>query len=99
MSFADAEARVAASALARVSNATANVAGGSFPVIFDRDFLAALGGQINASGPMCSALSADVTANDVAFGTLVTINDVDYTVRDVQPDGTGMTVLILELAT
>lgn len=41
-----------------------------------------------------SCKSSDVTA--VAEGSLITINGASYAVTDIQPDGTGVTMLILE---
>lgn len=38
--------------------------------------------------------SSDVTA--IAEGSLITINGSSYAVTDIQPDGTGVTMLILE---
>lgn len=76
--------------------ATLAVGGASFPVIFDRAYQAALGGQISATNPQAVARDSDLQALDVVAGTELSIDDVDYRVRDLQPDGTGTTALILE---
>lgn len=34
--------------------------------------------------------------SDIAYGSTLTISDDSYVVTDVQPDGTGMSVLMLE---
>lgn len=36
--------------------------------------------------------------SDVATGDTLTASDVDYTIREISPDGTGMTTLVLETA-
>ncbi len=73
---------------------TATVGAASFPVIFDNGYQSALGGMVESTGPQCMAKSADVST--VVQGTSITINAVAYKVREVQPDGTGVTVLFLE---
>ena len=75
---------------------TATVGASSFPVIFDKAYVAALGDMVESTGPVCQAKSADVSA--VVQGTSITIASVAYKVREAQPDGTGITVLFLERA-
>ncbi|MEY2686555.1 MAG: hypothetical protein RL375_753 [Pseudomonadota bacterium] len=75
---------------------TATVGAASFPVIFDSAYQAPLGGMIESTGPVCQAKSADVST--VVQGTAITVNAVAYKVREVQPDGTGVTTLFLERA-
>lgn len=65
-----------------------------FAVIFDAAYVDPLG--IAGAEPRATCISADVGA--VTLGTPITINGSAYTVRDKQPDGTGMTVLLLEAA-
>jgi hypothetical protein len=77
---------------------TATLAGGAVSVIFDKAYLAALGGQADATEPMCLLKSSDVTAHALAFGSAITIAGTAYTVRGIHPDGTGLTSLLLELA-
>jgi hypothetical protein len=99
MSFADLEARTAASVMRVMANATALLTGGaSFPVVFENAYAAAMGGNVSALQPQATATSADVSNRDIGFGFGLSINDTDYKVRDMQPDGTGLTLLILELA-
>jgi hypothetical protein len=96
MSFADAEARTAEAVIRRLSNATATPwSGEPVSVIFDRATIQALGGEITASGPVALALPAAV-ADWAAHSTQLTIASVDYMLRDKQPDGTGLTLLVLE---
>lgn len=40
--------------------------------------------------------SQDVIDHEIAAGTVLTVEETSYTVRGVQPDGTGITTLILE---
>lgn len=75
---------------------TATVGASSFPVIFDNAYQAGLGNMIESAGPVCQAKSADVST--VVQGTAITINAVSYKVREVQPDGAGVTTLFLERA-
>lgn len=44
--------------------------------------------------PHFSCRTADVPA--VSNGSTITINSIAYTVRNVEPDSTGMTLLVLE---
>ncbi len=64
--------------------------------IFDESFVEING--VESLSPTFYCASADVTANSMADGTAITIGGTGYTVRGVQPDGSGMTLLILELA-
>lgn len=76
---------------------TATLTGGAtVSVIFDKAYIAAMGGQVDATEPMCLLKTSDVAARSIAFGTTLTIAGTAYTVRGIQPDGTGMTVLALE---
>lgn len=61
--------------------------------IFDAEYQADNG--MEGSGPAFSCDAADVPS--VAHGDALVIDDVDYVVRGVKPDGTGWVVLILEL--
>lgn len=46
------------------------------------------------TGPTFTCAASDVAG--VAAGQAVTINSVGYTVTAVKPDGTGLTVLVLD---
>ncbi len=67
-----------------------------FPVIFDNGYAGALGDRLESALPQAVASSADVT--DITHGSACTVGGVDYVVTGLQPDGTGMTTLILELS-
>lgn len=60
--------------------------------IFDAAYIDPLG--VVSNSPVMACASADVTL--AGRGSVVIVNTVSYVVRDIQPDGTGMTVLILE---
>jgi hypothetical protein len=85
--------------------ATPSGGGAAITVIFDREFIAALGGDISGTEPKALAPSADV-ASFVPGTTTLTIAGADhrpavaaavtYNVRDVHPDGTGVSLLVLE---
>ncbi|MBU1864257.1 MAG: hypothetical protein KKH94_11380 [Candidatus Omnitrophica bacterium] len=63
--------------------------------IFDDEFRALniQDGQIASSGPQVICKSADVAT--VGLNAVITINAVEYKVKERQPDGTGLTTLIL----
>jgi hypothetical protein len=96
VSFASLEERTNAAVMRRLSNARASIVGGSgdFPVIFER---ASVDTQTGASAnlPLADALDIDV-AGFVPHQTQLVIRGATYTVLDLQPDGTGMTKLVLE---
>jgi hypothetical protein len=67
----------------------------TFKGIFDADHIAALGGVIDGQQPQVVCRSSDVAA--AAFGGAITVNATSYTVRGIAPDGTGLTLLTLEV--
>jgi len=50
---------------------------------------------VESSKPAFECKSSDITG--IAHGDTVTVGSDSYKVRGIQPDGTGMTKLILEL--
>lgn len=62
--------------------------------IFDADYVAVGDMAVESSGPALTCRSADVSG--LSLGQSVTISAQAYTVRSIQPDGTGVTVLRLE---
>lgn len=72
-------------------NATLGAA--TVPVIFDNAFADALG-IVAATQPVALGTSADLAAATV--GGTITINAVAYTIAEIQPDGTGLTRLMLK---
>ena len=64
-------------------------------VIFDKAWFQDTPGSagMTASQPMALAMDADVP--DAAPADTLVIDDVTYTVTEVHPDGTGLTMLML----
>lgn len=85
---------------------TVTAGGVGVPAIFDRDHIETMGGfggGIDASVPVLLMQTADVIARGIAFGSEVTLpasspwGAATCTVRNVRPDGTGLSMLLLEL--
>ena len=84
------------------SDHTATVAGEDLPTLYDAPFTApsVYTQQVESSAPACTLKSADALRLEILHGTPVTIkkNGVpvgDFTVNGIQPDGAGLTRLIL----
>ena len=75
--------------------AVVTVAGVSVPGIFDAAYLAEdiLGAGLQGASPRLTCRTADVAG--AAEGAAVVVDGAAYTLRRQEPDGTGMTVLIL----
>lgn len=96
--FAAIEASLCADTMRMLANAEATPqTGDPFPVIFDAAAIEAMGGAITAEGPAALALDA-AAAGLVPHTSQLTIRGTGYRVIDTKPDGTGMTLLILEAA-
>ena len=67
----------------------------TFVAIFDNDFLAVDldESEVESTEPTLLARTADVSG--LAHGDSLTISSTSYTVRGIQPDGTGMTQIML----
>lgn len=65
--------------------------------IFDKEYLAVQGGEadVESDAPTVLVRSSDVTAESIAVSSTLTISSASYVVVSVQPDGTGMTRLVL----
>ena len=72
----------------------ATVAGRPVRALFDAAYADVLG--VASIAPALTCASADVA--HAVRGSAVTVRGVAYTVANLQPDGTGVTVLILERA-
>jgi hypothetical protein len=94
MSFSGLAASLNAVALAAFTNAVLRWTGGQADVLFDLAYLDTMGMANNA--PRVRALSSAVDGLDA--GAAVTVDAVAYTVQAVEPDGLGMTTLILRRA-
>lgn len=102
--FAAIEARTADAVLRHAANAqaTATTRFGEvvqFPVIFDNGYAAGSVGLAGMAGTQPSALVRSADVSDVSVGGSLDVNGATYVVAELQPDGTGMTTLLLEKAT
>jgi hypothetical protein len=64
--------------------------------IFERTYQGIGDIPVESGSPQLMAVSADVVTCGLSVGCLVIRESETYVVRSVQPDGTGMTVLLLE---
>lgn len=92
-SFAALESRLNDRIIGRLANATALVGGREVPVIFDTPYADAFDDHIDTAAPQCLGDSA-------ALGTLqrddtLRIDGRPYRVQRAEPDGTGLTRLLL----
>ena len=64
--------------------------------IFDNEYFEAGGGEVGAEGskPAFHCETADIP--NAAQGDAIVINTVNYLIINIQPDGTGQSLLILE---
>lgn len=91
--FAAIETATAANAVAALANVSAVVDGVAVNGIFDNAHGDAFG--IAGSVPTLSCASDEI---DAERGDAVTIGATSYTITNVEPDGTGMTRLMLQEA-
>lgn len=100
--FAILEARSTAAVFRHIPNAQAQAVtrygeAVSFPVIFDNGYTGLLGDRMASAQPQAQASTEAVA--DLAQECLIAIKGLDYRVVSIQPDGTGMSTLLLELHT
>ena len=98
LAFAAMEARLNRAVIRNLANASAVLGGVAVIGIFDKAYQV---GDVGGSGfatsqPMFSLLSSSVPFN--VTGLPMVIGSVTYTVVVSEPDGTGMTQLLLEKA-
>ena len=70
----------------------ATVGGNSVKAIFDNGFGEIYG--MDGAKPSLQCASSDVTT--AVRGTAVVVKGVSYTIANIEPDGTGMSRLVLE---
>lgn len=77
---------------------TVTYSGGSFSAIFERPFVEVPGGEVGVESrqPVLVARTSDVSA--LAKDATLTVQSVAYKLRRAEPDGTGVTRLILKAA-
>lgn len=66
--------------------------------IFDDEYIALQGGEVDIAGsqPRIQYETAKIPHRP-AYEDRIQVNDRQYTIVEVQPDGTGITTLLLEL--
>lgn len=72
----------------------ATVGASTVPGILADQYIETL--EVPGSRPVFTCRSSDVTAASIVFNTSMVIGGVTYKVKVIQPDGTGMTRLVLE---
>lgn len=73
-----------------------SVAGGKFWAIFDNEYIEVVDG-IETRQPQLTCRTSDVARLDLGKETEVSIGDRQYRIRRHEPDGTGMSILLLRL--
>ena len=75
---------------------TINGTGSSINVIINKEYFAIAGESVDVDGtqPVVTCRSSDVSGIDT--DDTITIDSVTYNIVNIQPDGTGVTVLILQ---
>lgn len=80
------------------SNATVTIngTGSSIKVIINKEYFAIPGESVDVTGfqPMVHCRSQDITGIDT--DDTLTVGGVTYNITEIQDDGTGVTVLILQ---
>lgn len=74
---------------------TATYAGVSWPGILENEYYEVPGEiGVESSQPLFLCAAADVPTG--IRGKTITVSGISYTVRGLRPDGTGITILVLE---
>lgn len=95
--FAALETSVNNAVMAHLSNATATLNGVEVVGMFDNSYHAGdIGIGMASTQPAFTTLTAHVTGE--AVGQLLVIHGTSYYVAAHEPDGTGMSLLLLEVA-
>lgn len=93
MSIAAARAKANASVITRLADTQMHSMSGIVTGIFTTEYVESNFSE--SQKPVFTALSDDLSIVD--HGEIVSINNSDYKVVNVRPNGTGITALILEL--
>lgn len=96
--FAALETRLNAAVFARLANASATLAGVAVAAIFDNGYALGSVGALGmaSSAPTLTLATASVPADPVGLAAVV--GGVSYLVAAHEPDGTGVSRLLLESA-
>jgi hypothetical protein len=66
--------------------------------IFDAAYFGAEGAEVTVTSSQPRIVYQTSLIPEPLYGDAITVNDEDYTIVGIQPDGTGITTLILEKA-
>lgn len=94
--FAPLQQQANATVMAVLANAMAAIGGRSVPVIFEQPYAAPFDGRIDAAEPECTGASADLAG--LQRGHTIAIGGTSYRVERAEPDGSGLTRLLLSTA-
>lgn len=94
MSFSAIESTINSACIGLISNASMTWGATTLSVVFDAAYADPLGMTNNQ--PRATCLSSLISAMTV--GASVSINSISYTVQAIEPDGGGMSTLILRRA-
>lgn len=73
---------------------TATIGSNTFPGILDKDYVEV--GGVGSTKPIFTCDEAVAVAAGAVVDATITISGNDYKIRNLETDGTGITVLILE---
>ena len=90
--FAQLQQRVNDAQIGHLANKTFVINGSSVDGVFGNEFISV--GIVESQAPVFECRESDMGV--VTHGMVITSDSVNYKIRGVQPDGTGMTKLILE---
>ena len=91
--FAALEARLVAAEVRHLANAVGVLDGVSVAGIFESEYMQAFDGM---AGSATTYRLASTSAASATTASVLVVGAASYRVRSVQPDGTGITVLLLE---
>lgn len=69
---------------------------GQFVGLYENEFVQ-VDALVDSSSPRLTARTMDVASAGVSIGSLLRVGPDVFAVRSVQPDGTGMTAILLEI--
>ncbi len=77
-------------------NVTVTYAGGSFKAIFDRPYAAMQPGDIDLESRQTVLIARTADVASLGKGTALTVQGDTYKLRHQEPDGTGLTRVLLK---
>ena len=76
----------------------AKLGGADVDVLFENEYVRSMVGTLGMATSQQAALVRTTQVGEAAEGQLLQIGDLQYTVAEHHPDGTGISVLLLEVA-